>query len=391
MVLLPDITYEISYEADGHLIHSIEHTPTKDDVDLFTSEVLPIELDPVLLQAYLMHDIVYFDEDATKLDDEAVRILNKVKTKADEWNQDAGHMIVNLNLPVIGADPIIDGQRAEAIINYLTEVGIKEDDIYLNGSYPEGYQDVYGLDMRERKEFLADNTLPVTDTQTVATGKVTVKNILFDFDKYYIKSEYYNNLDLLADYMNNNPNAQIEVAGHTDWFGTNEYNYLLSYRRSKSVKDYLVAKGNNPENIITSKYGEDKPIGRQYNRRAEFKVIAQGTVNLLEITPFDVDLVAYNNDNNNGNNNGNTEPFDVNNNNSDSKDKKYTIQIFALKNEKSIDYFADLVGVKMHVSDGWYRYYVGEFATYQEAKRAMDNLKAMGYNPFIRKLSFFEK
>ena len=399
LVLLPDVTYEISYEAKGHLIHSIEHTPTKNDIEVFTSEFLPIELDPVLLQAYLMHDIVYFDKGDTKIDDQAAGVLNKVKTKADEWNQDAGHMIVNINMPVIGAEPIRDAARAESIIDYLTEKGIAKDDIFLNGSYPDGYQDVYGLDMRERQDILADNTLPTTDTQIAPEGKVSIENILFDFDKAYIRPEYYDNLNKLAEYMNNNPGAQIEVGGHTDWFGTNEYNYLLSYRRSKAVKDFLVEKGNNPENIITSKYGEDKPIadnanadgtdnplGRKYNRRAEFKVLMQGSVSLLEIIPFDMNFMAANN------NNG--EPYDVNNASSGDnvdKSKKYTIQIFALKNQKSIDYFADLVGVKMHVADGWYRYYVGEFNSYKDAKVALDNLKAMGYNPFIRKLSFFEK
>ncbi|MDY0141512.1 MAG: OmpA family protein [Bacteroidales bacterium] len=400
LVLLPDITYEISYEAKGHLIHAIEHTPSKEDIKIFTSEFLPIELDPVLLQAYLMHNIVYFDENDTKLDDEAVGILNKVKTKAEEWSLTKGHMIINLNLPIIGADPIIDAKRAEAIINYLTKSGITKDDIFLNGSYPEGYQDVYGLDMRERSELLADSKLPTTDTQKVPEGKVIVENLLFDFDRYNIKSEYTNNLNKLADYMNDNPNAEIEIAGHTDWFGTNEYNYLLSYRRSKSVKDYLVKQGNNPENIITTKYGEDdpiasnvnpdgtdNPIGRQYNRRAVFTVLTQGSVNLLEIKPFDIDLIAQNNTrkfNNNG------EPIDVNSFVS-TKGKKYTVQIFALKNEKSVNYFADLVGVKMNVSDGWYRYYVGEFETYEDAKVAVENLKTMGYNPFIRKISFFEK
>ena len=77
--------------------------------------------------------------------------------------------------------------------------------------------------------------------------------------------------------------------------------------------------------------------------------------------------------------------------NSEIGNAKYTIQIFALKNEKPVDFFADLVGVKLYVADGWYRYYVGEFNTYREAKIAMDNLQAMGYNPFIRKLKFFEK
>lgn len=392
LVLLPDQKYEISYEAAGHLIHSVEHVPSKDDVDIFTTEFIPIELDPVLLQAYLMHDFVYFDNGDMELDDEAVITLDKVITKADEWNQDAGHMIVNLNLPVIGADPIKDEARSTAIVDYLVGKGMDQGDVYLNGSYPEGYNDVYALDMRERQDILADNTLPTGTENTDVQGTVVIENILFNFDRHTIGQEYIQNLETLAVYLIDNPNAQIEVGGHTDWLGTNEYNYLLSYRRSKAVKDFLVDKGSKPESIITAKYGEDNPIaqntysdgtdnpaGRKYNRRAEFKVLSQGTVSLLEIIPLEIEHVA-------GNNN-----TDGNNDNIVDRNKKYTIQIFALKNEKPIDFFADLVGVKMHVADGWYRYYVGEFNTYQEAKIALDNLTAMGYNPFIRKLKFFEK
>jgi len=410
LVLLPDNKYEISYEAEGHLIHSIEHTPTKNDVKIFTNDFMPIELDPVLLQAYLMHDFVYFDEGETRLDDEAVKTLNKVMQKNQEWEANAAKMIVNINLPVIGADPVKDNNRAQSITDYLVSKGISKENIYLNGTYPQGYNDVYGLDMRERSLILSDNNFPIGDTAQGEKQTVTIVNILFDFDLYNIKSEYIANLNLLADYMNDNPNAQIAIGGHTDWFGTNEYNYLLSYRRSKSVKDYLVAKGNKPENIITEKYGEDKPIaanttsdgkdnplGRKYNRRAEFKVIAQGSESLLVVQPLSVDGTANNlANNNNNNNNNNVTPYDVNNNSNETvevpRNKKYTVQIYALKHQKSIDYFADLVGVKMHVSeDGWYRYYVGEFNSYNEAKVSVDNLKSMGYNPFIRKLSFFEK
>jgi outer membrane protein OmpA-like peptidoglycan-associated protein/tetratricopeptide (TPR) repeat protein len=402
LVLLPDNNYEISYEAAGHLLHSIEHTPTKDDVDEFSNNFLPIELDPVLLQAYLMHDFVYFNEGDVKLDDEAVKILDKVIAKDKEWETNAAKMIVNLNLPIVGADPIKDKARADAITSYLRSKGLKDDNIYLNGSYPQGYNDVYGLDMRERKEVLTINQLPI-DTDTPGE-KITINidNILFDFDRYDIKSIYYKNLDILAAYMNDNPSAQIEVGGHTDWFGSNEYNYLLSYRRSKAVKDYLVAKGNSPENIITVKYGEDKPIaanqtpdgrdnptGRKFNRRAEFKVITQGSVNLLAVNSLNIDGSNLNNDNNN------TNPIDINNTTDVSNlplSKRYTIQIFALKNQKPVDFFSDLVGVKMHVSDdGWYRYYVGDFNSYDEAKIAVDNLKELGYKPFIRKLSFFQK
>ncbi|HNY43639.1 MAG TPA: OmpA family protein, partial [Bacteroidales bacterium] len=174
---------------------------------------------------------------------------------------------------------------------------------------------------------------------------------------------------------------------HTDWLGTSEYNYLLSYHRSKAVKDYLVAKGNNAENIITAKYGKhtpiaanqtpdgrDNPTGRKYNRRAEFKVLVQGNKTILEILPIVIEEGDY---------------IDISKTPSN---KKYTVQIYALKNQKALETFSELVGVKMHVSsDGWYRYYVGEYTSYKMAVEAATNLKSMGYDTLIRKLSFYEE
>lgn len=394
IVLLPDNSYEISYEASGFLIHSIEYTPTRDDVKKFSTSFLPIELDPVLLQAYLMHDFVYFNEGDLDLDSEAISILNKVIQKSNEWKGESpAGLIININLPIVGADPIKDNKRSNAIISYLTSKGIDKSKIYLNGSYPQGYNDVYGLDIRERKQLIASN-LPVEEESITKEKKtITIENILFDFDKYNIKPQYIPNLEILANFLIDNPNAQIEIEGHTDILGSNEYNYLLSYRRAKAVKDFLVNKGAKPENIITTKYGKDRPIaanttpdgrdnpaGRRLNRRAEFKVLYQGYESLLVVKPLTPDQSLAMADNLSGTNVV-VDPS-----------KKYTIQIFALKNPKPIEYFADLVGVKMHVSeDGWYRYYVGEFNSYKEAKDGLENLKKQGYNPFIRKLNFFEK
>jgi hypothetical protein len=123
-------------------------------------------------------------------------------------------------------------------------------------------------------------------------------------------------------------------------------------------KDFLVNKGAKPENIITTKYGKERPIAanttpdgrdnpavRRLNRRAEFKVLNQGYESLLVVKPLTPDQSLAMADNLSGTNVV-VDPS-----------KKYTIQIFALKNPKPIEYFADLVGVKMHVSeDGWYRY-----------------------------------
>ncbi|MDD2636133.1 MAG: OmpA family protein [Bacteroidales bacterium] len=275
----------------------------------------------------------------------------------------------------------------------ITEVNLTID-------YPDLVYADAETDISEQSELVTDKDLLVSDHQTILEEKVIVENVLFDFDRYNIKSEYINNLNKLADYMNNNPNAEIEIAGHTDWIGTNEYNYLLSSRRSKSVKDYLVRQGNNPDNIVTTKHGEDNPIasnanpdgtdnpvGRKYNRRAVFIVHKQGDVSMLEVRPFKLDLMTQNNTNgfNSKGENLNINSFIK------TEGEKYTMQIFALKNERPVSYFPEINDVKKHVSDEWYRYYVGEFETYEDAQVAVDNLKAKGYNPFIREISFFEK
>ena len=379
LILFPDRTYNITYEAAGHMIHSLKYTATTEDMNKYTKLYIPVELDPVVLQAFLMHDIVYFIDNETDLDPAAIEVLNKVINTLSEWQKEGPGLIININLPIIGGGQEKNKIRLEKITDYLIANNVDNSIIYQNGSFPQGYKDVYSLDVKETKSILADADLPITDRISTFKGDtVVIENILFDFDRFVIKSEYVAMLNKLADYMNENPNAQIEIGGHTDWIGSSEYNYLLSYHRAKTVKDYLVKRGNNPANIITTKFGEDKPIaenvtstGRKYNRRAEFSVLAQGTEAFLKVRALNITTDGSS---------ITLQPGD-----------KWTVQIFALRKMKPVDYFADLVGVKLHVSDdGWYRYYVGEFTNRREAKQALDNLKSMGYEPFIRKLSFFE-
>jgi outer membrane protein OmpA-like peptidoglycan-associated protein/tetratricopeptide (TPR) repeat protein len=385
LVLFPDREYKISYEASGHITKTIDYIPTDENMRNFSTDFMPIEFLPVLLQEYLLHDFVYFNDDETELDAEAVGVLNKVINKINEVKDDEVNLIININTPLIGSDTVKYIKRSEAIIEYLVNNNISKASIYVDGTYPDGYSEVYALDMREIRTEIAISNVPVVDEIEYNTEDTTViENILFSFDKSNIKPEYFNNLNRLAEYLQNNPNAQIEVAGHTDALGSSEYNYLLSYRRAKSVKDYLVEKGSNPANIITAKYGKDQPIasnigsdgrdnpaGRRYNRRAEFSVIAQGVESYLIIKDLIID-----------------EPNHTSN---ISGNDKWTIQISAIRKMKPVDFFADLVGVKMHLSeDGWYRYYIGEFNSRREARQALNSLKQMGYEPFIRKLDFFE-
>jgi len=107
-----------------------------------------------------------------------------------------------------------------------------------------------------------------------------LKNIFFDFDSSSLKPESFPELDRLASFMTANPTIKIEIAGHTDSKGSDEYNLDLSDRRAHSVVEYLVSTGIDSGNLIAKGYGEIMPIatndtdeGCALNRRVEFRII----------------------------------------------------------------------------------------------------------------------
>ncbi|MBK7130441.1 MAG: OmpA family protein [Crocinitomicaceae bacterium] len=110
-------------------------------------------------------------------------------------------------------------------------------------------------------------------------------NILFDFDKFFLRDKSKNVLDDVYNFMKANPNVTLRLDGHTDWFGSEPYNEKLSERRALSAHKYLIDKGIAPNRIKNQWFGEtrpaydnmapdgsDSPDNRQLNRRVEIKI-----------------------------------------------------------------------------------------------------------------------
>lgn len=108
---------------------------------------------------------------------------------------------------------------------------------------------------------------------------VRLKNIYFDFDRTSLKPESFTELDKVVDFLRQNATVEIEIAGHTDSKGSDDYNRNLSQGRSQSVVDYLASQGIETYRLTARGYGEARPIdtndtdtGRANNRRVEFTV-----------------------------------------------------------------------------------------------------------------------
>jgi len=121
----------------------------------------------------------------------------------------------------------------------------------------------------------------VMSLSPIEVGQVVrLNNIFFNTGKATLKSESFLELDRTTEFLNNNPDMEIEIGGHTDDVGSEAYNQKLSQARAQSVADYLIEKGIATERLQVVGYGELQPIsfnnneeGRQTNRRVEFKVL----------------------------------------------------------------------------------------------------------------------
>lgn len=121
---------------------------------------------------------------------------------------------------------------------------------------------------------------PIQVATVAENVTITLNNIFFDIDKATLQPESYPELNRIASLLKERQTMRIEIAGHTDSTGPDRYNLQLSERRAKAVVTYLVRQGINSNRISVVFFGESKPIapnttevGRQRNRRVEFKIL----------------------------------------------------------------------------------------------------------------------
>jgi len=130
------------------------------------------------------------------------------------------------------------------------------------------------------REQLRTELNTILETRETERGLVVnVSDVLFDFDKANLKPGAREKVAHIASILHSHPDLKIEVEGHTDSVGTDQYNQRLSERRAESVRAGLVQDGVNRDVVGTAGFGESRPVatngtaeGRQQNRRVEIVI-----------------------------------------------------------------------------------------------------------------------
>jgi outer membrane protein OmpA-like peptidoglycan-associated protein len=134
---------------------------------------------------------------------------------------------------------------------------------------------------KQAKEIEKD--VPGAKVERVGEGIVVEfsEKILFGFDRSDLTNSATKNLDKLSTILQKYPDTDIEIQGHTDNVGTENYNEGLAERRANAVTGYLRAKGISSSRMKPIGYGEAAPKyantsenGRSQNRRVEFLITA---------------------------------------------------------------------------------------------------------------------
>jgi outer membrane protein OmpA-like peptidoglycan-associated protein len=149
----------------------------------------------------------------------------------------------------------------------------------------DGVPDGIDLEPQTPKGTLVDaqgRELPPLEIELLTKGLLRVHRIYFDVNRVIIKPESYPVLNEIGSILAKYPELQIQIGGHTDGKGSDEFNDQLSYERALAVRGYLLAHFPNliPDRLTVVGHGKRMPLadnrtetGRTLNRRVEFKAI----------------------------------------------------------------------------------------------------------------------
>ncbi len=187
------------------------------------------------------------------------------------------------------------GKPLHAEFDLFHDTDIIKDDVKILGE--KGYSEIFTKYGWYLIEILSPGYLIETDTiwvmslnrmelkkdyhlTPIETGMtVQLKNVYFSFETTNLDPDSFAELNNVVDFLKWNPSLKLEIGGHTDSEGADDFNLVLSQGRAQAVVDYLTGQGINKSQLTAVGYGETKPLDKRetkaakaINRRVEFTV-----------------------------------------------------------------------------------------------------------------------
>nr|CAI78811.1 outer membrane protein and related peptidoglycan-associated [uncultured Latescibacterota bacterium] len=108
----------------------------------------------------------------------------------------------------------------------------------------------------------------IETVETKPAPVLVMDDIHFEFDKYTLTADARRMLAQTAKAMKEMPEVRIQIEGHCDSRGTQEYNLALGQRRAQAAKDYLVNLGIDAARVSIISFGEERPLDPRENEEA---------------------------------------------------------------------------------------------------------------------------
>ncbi|MDX1971971.1 MAG: peptidoglycan-associated lipoprotein Pal [Candidatus Sumerlaeia bacterium] len=103
-----------------------------------------------------------------------------------------------------------------------------------------------------------------------ATLVAELEMVHFDYDSSDIKPDWHATLDKNAAWLQSNPSVNVQIEGHCDERGTDEYNISLGQRRADAIREYLIGKGIDGTRLTTISYGKMRPLAFDQNEESHY-------------------------------------------------------------------------------------------------------------------------
>ena len=212
----------------------------------------------------------------------------RLEDKVRELNESFSVKIINSK----NSDTVITIKPNPTTGEYSVDLQPGSYELRMQGNgYTETKENITVIEGVSRNEIRMETAMTPVN---VSSGEfLVIRNVLFGFDDFALDDEAKTDLEMLLMAMQTHPQILVQVTGHADSKGSEDYNLNLSRKRARSVVDYLIFKGVSKERFISLGLGEqqsialnqntdgtDNPEGRRLNRYAEIKLINNSDENI---------------------------------------------------------------------------------------------------------------